>query len=133
MITGILALLTATSSVSTLVGSRVYVNKAPQKAVLPYVILTQLNSEEYPTLDGLTSVLRTVTIDADCKGRTFPEVQSLAEAVKALLKDYSGAAGTYTVGAVLYNGEVHDFEPPSDGSDNGNHVITLDFDIQYNP
>jgi hypothetical protein len=133
MITGILSLLINTQSVSSLIGARCYINKAPQKAQLPYVILTQLNSEEFLTIDNTTSTLRSITIDIDCKGRTFPETEQLANAVRGRLTDYSGAAGAYTVGASIFNSESHDYEPATDGSDNGIFVITLDYDIMFNP
>lgn len=133
MITGILNLMINTAAISTLIGTRCYINKAPQKAALPYLILTQLNSEEFLSLDNTTSTLRSIVIDIDCKGRTFPETESLANAVKARLTDYSGAAGGYTVGASIFNSESHDYEPATDGSDNGVFAITLDYDIMFNP
>jgi len=133
VITGILNLLINTAAISNLIGSRCYVNKAPQKAALPYVVLTQLNSEEFLSLDATTSTLRSIVIDVDCKGRTFPETESLANAVKTRLTDYSGAAGSFTVGATIFNSESHDYEPATDGSDNGVFAITLDYDIMFNP
>lgn len=133
MITGIRTLLAAQSSVTNVVATRIYVNKAPQKAALPYVILTQLDSEEYKSLDATTGTLRRITLDIDCKAQTFLESETLGNAVRTLLDDYSGTAGSYTVGAVLMNAETHSYEPPADGSDNGVHVVTLDLDIQFNP
>jgi hypothetical protein len=133
VITGILNLLINTLAISNLIGSRCYVNKAPQKAALPYIVLTQLNSEEFLSLDATTSTLRSIVIDVDCKGRTFPETESLANAVKTRLTDYSGAAGGFTVGATIFNSESHDYEPATDGSDNGVFAITLDYDIIFNP
>jgi hypothetical protein len=132
VITGILNLLINTLAISNLIGSRCYVNKAPQKAALPYIVLTQLNSEEFLSLDATTSTLRSIVIDVDCKGRTFPETESLANAVKTRLTDYSGAAGGFTVGATIFNSESHDYEPATDGSDNGVFAITLDYDIIFN-
>lgn len=133
MITGLVALLTAEATITALVGSRVYVNKAPQKAALPYIIITQLGSEEFKSLDATTSTLRMLTLDIDCKADRFVEAESVANAVRTYLDDYSGTAGSYTIGAVLMNSERHDYEPPDDGSDIGLHVITLDLDVQYNP
>jgi len=57
----------------------------------------------------------------------------LADAVRVFLDDYSGTAGSETIGAVLLNDESDDYEPPADGSDVGIHVVTLDVTIQYNP
>lgn len=133
MITGLVAKIVSDATISALIGSRCYVNKAPQTAKLPYVIVTQLDSEEYITLDATTSNLRNITVDIDCKGRTFVECESLTNAVKALLNDYSGAAGSYVIGASFFNSEAHDYEPAADGGDAGIFVITLDFNFQFNP
>jgi hypothetical protein len=133
MITGLVAKLVSDATVGGLIGSRCYVNKAPQGARLPYLILTQLDSEEYITLDATTSNLRSITVDIDCKGRTFVECETLTNAVKALLTDYVGAAGSYVIGASFFQSEVHDYEPAADGGDAGIFVITLDFDFQFNP
>lgn len=37
-------------------------------------------------------------IDVDCKGRTFPETETLANAVKARLTDYSGQQAATRLG-----------------------------------
>jgi len=133
MITGLVAKLVSDGTIGGLIGSRCYINKAPQGAKLPYLVLSQLDSEEYITLDATTSDLRSITIDIDCKGRTFVECETLTNAVKALLTDYSGAAGSYVIGASFFNSESHDYEPEASGGDAGTFVITLDFDFQYNP
>lgn len=59
--------------------------------------------------------------------------ETLADAVRTFIDDYTGTAGSYTIQAVLMNGESDDYEPPADASDVGVHVVTLDVDIQYNP
>lgn len=133
MITGLVSLLTGEATVSALVSNRVYVNKAPQRATLPYVILTQLTSEEFKSLDNTTSTLRMLTFDIDCKADRFVEAEAVANAVRVFLDDYSGAAGSYTIGAVLMNAEQHGYEAPDDASDVGLHVVTLDVDVMYNP
>ena len=108
MITGLVSLFTGESTISTIVSSRVYVNKAPQKAALPYIILTQMASEEYKSFDQ-TSGLRMLTFDVDCKADRFVEAETLANAVRTFIDDFSGTAGTYTIGAVLLNSERHDY------------------------
>lgn len=132
MVSGLVALLIGEATISAYVASRVYVNKAPQKAVLPYIIVTQMNSEEFKSFDN-TGGLRMLTFDIDCKADRSLEASNVADAVRTFIQDYSGTAGSYTIGAVLLNSETHDFEPPQDGSDVGVHVVTLDLDIQYNP
>ena len=64
--------------------------------------------------------------------QTSVKAEELGNAVRTFLDDYSGAAGSYTIGAVIMNDESDDYEPPQDGSDVGVHVVTLDLDVQFN-
>lgn len=130
----LVTLLTGESTISTLISSRCYVGKAPQKSTLPFILITQMASEQNTTMDGASSSLRFIDYDIDCKADRAIEAAQLADAVRVFLDDFSGATGgTETIGAVLMNDETDDFEPPADGSDVGIHVVTLDVTIQYNP
>ena len=133
MKSGLVALLTAHAGTSAIVGSRVYVNNAPQKAIFPHVIITQMNSEENPTIDGGTSELRFVTFDIDCKAKGSLQAATLAKTIRRYLDDFSGATGVSgeSIGAVIMNGEVDDIEAPTDASDGPVYVVTLDCDIQF--
>jgi len=132
MKSGLVTLLSAQASISAIVGTRVYVSKAPQKAALPHIVITQMRSEDYKSLDN-TGNLRAVDYDIDCRADRSVESETLGNAVRTFLQDYSGAAGTYTIGAVLLNDETNDYEPPTDASDVGVHTVTLDVTIQFNP
>jgi len=127
---GLVSLLAGESSVSTLVGSRIYISKAPQKAALPHIVITQISSTEFLQIDG-TGPLRFLDFDIDCKADRSIESEALGKAVRVFLDDYTGAAGSQTIGAVLMNDESTEYEPPQDGSDTGVHNTLLDVQIQY--
>lgn len=132
MKSGLVALLSTESTITAICSTRVYVSKAPEKALLPYVIITQMSSEENPSIDGASGKLRFITFDIDCKSKTSVQAESLGNAVRTFIQDYTGAAGNYTIGAVIMNDESDSYEPPQDGSDVGVHVVTLDLDVQFN-
>lgn len=132
MKSGLVSLLTGESTIAALCGSRIYINKAPQKATFPQLIITQMSSEENATMDGGSGQLRFLNFDIDCRALTSMQSEALGNAVRTFLDDYSGAAGSSTIGAVIMNDESDDYEPPQDGSDVGVHVVTLDVDIQFN-
>lgn len=132
MRSGLVSLLTNEATISAIVGSRVYISKAPQTAALPHIIITQMGSNENQTLDG-TVGLRFVTFDIDCKDNRSVDAQTLADAVRVFIDDASGTAGSQTIKGVLLNDESTDYEPPTDGSDKGVHVVLLDVTIQYVP
>lgn len=133
MKSGLVALLTGEATISAIVGSRVYVNKAPQKALYPHIVITMMAADNHITLNASSNEFRTLTFDIDCRAKTSMGAETLADAVRTFIDDYTGTAGSYTIQAVLMNGESDDYEPPADASDVGVHVVTLDVDIQYNP
>jgi hypothetical protein len=108
----------------------VHIGAADESAAMPYVLLTEIENDFSLRLDGTGGLILT-DVDVDCKAATYNLAQTLADAVKAYFQDYTGAAGTDTVKAVLLNGEKSDYEPPQDGSSVGKHVVTLDFNVQW--
>ena len=134
MKTGLVKLFKTTSVITAIVEGRTHLNKLPQKAdkKLDHIIITQMSSDEHNSLDG-TSELRFIDFDIDCKATVAVRADTLAKVVRAFLKDYTGSAGDETIDAVLYRDESDGFEPFVDGSDDGLHSVTLDFNIQYRP
>lgn len=132
MKSGLVSLLSSEATITAICGTRVYVQRAPQNAAFPHLIITQMGSEENATLDGGSGQLRFLDFDIDCKAKSSVTAESLANAVRTYIDDYSGTAGNFTIGAVLMNDESDDYEPPQDGSDVGVFVVTLDVTIHYN-
>lgn len=133
MKSGLVSLLANEASINSIVASRVYVGNAPQNATFPYVLLTQMDSNEMNSLDATTSTLRAVTFDIDCKAHTSIAAANLGDTIRAFLDDYTGTAGSETIRAVVLNSENDSYEPPADGSAVGVYVVTLDVDVFYNP
>lgn len=132
MKSGLVSLLTGESTISNLVGSRVYVGNIPQTASYPLILITQMSSNEFGSFDS-TADLRAPNFDIDCKADRSVEAEALADAVSAFIKDFTGTAGSETIRAVELNTRSDSYEPPADGSDVGRYVETLDVDIFYNP
>ena len=128
------SLLAGESSISDIVGPRIYAgDKAPQGAALPHIVLTVTGGQHNPTLDGFSDGLLFIDFDIDCKAARSVEAEDLADTVRRFIDDYSGPAGDETIGAVLIQDQVDDYEPPTDNSDVGIHDVTLDVQIQYKP
>ena len=129
---GLVSLLTGESTISAIVGSRVFVNKAPQGQPFPYIIITQISSEDFKAIDG-TGEARAVDFDIDCKAEQSIEAADLGDKVREFIQDYTGAAGAEYIRAVLLNDQSEDFEPPTDGSDVGVHTSLVDITVQWWP
>ena len=59
MMEGLRALLAAEATITTYTSTRIYLEYAQQGAALPYIIISQLTSEEFGTLDNTTGILST--------------------------------------------------------------------------
>lgn len=132
MKSGLVSLLSSEATITAISGTRVYIQRAPQNAAFPHIIITQMSSDENGTLDGGSGQLRFLDFDIDCKAKSSVTAESLGNAIRTYIDDYSGAAGSFTIGAVIMNDESDDYEPPQDGSDVGVFVVTLDLTIHYN-
>lgn len=119
----------STTNISPLVDD-IHIGFVEQPDVIPYILLTTVESEFNLRLDGTGGLIFT-DVDIDCKAATYAKAQTIADAVKDYFQDFAGTAGTDTVKAVLLNGERADYEPGVDKSDSGKHVVTLDFNVQW--
>lgn len=133
IVDGLRAWLNAQATITTISQSRVWPNQAPQRSPLPHIVITRLGEDKYPTLEdtGGHGKLASAEFEIECKAATPASATALAAAVGAALKDYSGAMGSSTCEAVFLEDEYDDYEKPTDGSDNGTHVTTLEVQIQY--
>lgn len=137
---GLRTLLLTQSSITTLCPAQtiqgisysgIFVDKVKQGFKPPYVLISRIGHDPFKSLDG-TSGLAATEIDIDCVEYTEPEAEALADAVKAYLKDYTGAAGASdTIDAVLLD-DINDFQAcETDGKDLWRFAVTLSFTIQH--
>jgi len=130
----LVTLLLNQSQIIAVVGSRIYLDEAPQTATLPYVVITEMDVDGNVSLDGGTDNLQFVNYDVDCYGATRTKARDLAKLIRDFIKDFSGeTGGTQTIKAVVMNGEASDRIPPTDGKGPSTFVRTLDITIQFNP
>lgn len=127
---GLRTLLLAEGTITALCSTRIYLGRAPQKPTLPYLVMTNLRTDPLKALDG-TYGMGTKDFDLDCVAATQPGAQALADAVMEYLDDYTGAAGSHTINAVLINDQSEDAIEPADSSDTWSHVVTVDATLHY--
>ena len=111
----------------------VYIGKAPQKAPLPYLLLTRMDQADNESLEGTggSGWLYMAEVDVDAKAATYDKAETLARAVNTFFRNYAGAAGDVTVEAVVKQGTQDGYEDLGDGTDEGRHIVTLDYQVQY--
>ena len=65
MKSGLVSLLSSEATITAISGTRVYIQRAPQNAAFPHIIITQMSSDENGTLDGGSGQLRFLDFDID--------------------------------------------------------------------
>ena len=130
---GIVSLLVATPAISAFVGSRVFHNMAAQGESLTLIVIDQDSADGKPSLDGNTDNLRFVDFDIRAVSLTSTQVTDLAEAIRVLLRDFTGTAGSETILATLLLGESDDYEEPETDNETGRFVMSTQYQFQYQP
>jgi hypothetical protein len=104
--------------------NRIYPVSAPQKATQPYIVYKRISTVRSPTLCEQGS--REVSIQFDIYGRTYPEMRSIREDLRAAFED---VIGEYAPGSpYVQRAEiVNEF----DGYDVGTDVTTGVIEIQF--
>lgn len=120
---------------------KVYKRRAAVQASFPYVIVS-VASVEFPARsqarreDASDQIVK-AKIQIDCftsektSATAEEDVDRLAEAVAVAMDDFSGTAGGVTVGRSRQIDERDNYERLQDGSDNGIHRITQDYDVWF--
>ncbi len=120
--------LTETAAVTTLIGKRIYYNKAPQDAVVPYVILQTISNNH----DGLFSSpdsLKHCRMQISIFDTTYKSCRDIAGAIQTGIDGFSGVMGT---GGPSVGGCFHNIESDIPYDDDAQlYGITVDYMIHY--
>lgn len=121
--------LLATTPITDIVGSTgVYIDDTGQSELAAYVVISQQSHDPHSDI-GSTSGIGETQIDCDCYAKTRTQARTLADAVSAKLKDYSGTSGSTTFSAVNWVDEATDIVPADDGSQVHYYVFTETFNV----
>lgn len=106
---GIYWKLTNTAAVSAIIGTKCYPNVAPQKAVVPFVVLTIVGNVPYDTKSGPSEV-DAFTVQVDSYAATYSEVQDLDRKIRTAIDKVTGTWDGVTIDGVRYETSRDDFE-----------------------
>lgn len=100
--------LTASTAVTTLIGSRIYPVLAPSSAALPLVTWRRTGIQREQTL-GRPAGMPRVTIEYSIYGTTYENAREIADAMRVVLDGYGGSDGTTQVNQTSLEDESDDF------------------------
>jgi hypothetical protein len=125
--------LVSQSSVSTLIGQRMYREKIPQDATLPCVTLTKISTlHEHKLTTGLAGLAR-ARLQFDAYGSTPASANAVAEAIKdcGLMTLRGTTNGVYVNNVELESGQRTFIDSDDPGSDDSRFVVSQDFMVYY--
>ena len=123
-------LIRGTTSVTGLVGTRVHYNQLPQESTFPHVWFRVASDDEPLTMDGVGG-MHEADVDLECAGLTEASAQSVSDVVKARLHGYAGTMGNISAKGIFLSNKDDDYEPFSNQSDEGVHVIAHTVKVWY--
>jgi hypothetical protein len=138
--TSLRTLLLAQSSITTLAPAQtiggvsysgIFLDHNAEGFVAPFVTITLTDHDPLKRLDGTGGTLRFSDFDIDCYCSNRPASIALADSIETFLNDYSGAAGSDTIDAVLFQDKRDDIVYLGDGRDQRHYVRSLSYQIQH--
>jgi len=124
------ARLLAVSGVTTLVDTRIYPELAPQKAALPYVVYTRVDSEHLMTKDNAAG-LANARIQINSVAATYLKAKQLAEQVRLALQGWAGTGNGVTVKVILPGNEFDSPVMAGDATDETRKRVIQDFKVWF--
>ena len=112
------------------VGQKICDTVAPQEWLsAAHVQCERFDGEPNNCLDGAGG-LEFAGVLIHCKGPTRAIVKSVGAAIKAFIRNYTGAMGTVTCKAVLLQDDFDGYEKP-ETSGPGRYVRTIEIEVHY--
>ena len=119
-----------TTTVTALVGTRVHYNHLPQESDYPHLWYRVTSDNEDLTFDAVGGQHEAL-LDLECAAKTESEVQALADVVKPRLHGYRGTLGNINAQGIFVSDKDDDYQPFSNLSDEGVHVIAFGLRAWY--
>ena len=120
------------STVSTLIGQRMYPDAAVEGASLPYVVYYTNSTERDHDLGGVgKSAHARVTVEAYALTRRT--CSAISKAIRETgISAFRGVVDTYELGGVEFSaGDQYMQESPTDGNQEHRYVVTFDLLVHY--
>lgn len=125
------ARLTSQTSVSSLIGSRVFPVIAPTGTQLPLVIYSRTNVERPQSLSGNVGN-PVVTLQLTTYGTSYTSVKSIARAVRLAVDGWTGTTAGVTIQRTTLAGEADGADMPQDDQMLPYYTVEQTFEFRIN-
>lgn len=127
------AFVVAQSSVSTLIGSRMYPDELPQNATLPAITYHRISTLHHENIKGSKAGMAEALVEVRCYATTRNACNALCEAVRLCgVLDLEGVYSGVNIRCSMLASGRNDFtESPIDGTHELRYVSSQDYSLTY--
>lgn len=123
------ALVSATS-VTSVVGTRIYPLLAPSSSALPFVTWRRTGIERFQTIGSPGGVPR-VSVDYTIIATTYNQAREAADAMRRVLDGYGGSLDNTVVEQVSLENEIDDFVTLAGADQPPSYTVTQSYDVWW--
>lgn len=120
------------STVSAIVGQRMYPDALVQNATMPAIVYYVTNTTRDHYIAGLTKLAH-ARMQLDCYAATRSAASALSKAIRETgIDSYRGVTDTYTFCGVEFDdGDEYLQEPPTDGNQEHRYIVSFSCTVHY--
>jgi hypothetical protein len=122
--------LVSATSVTTIVGTRIYPLLAPASSALPFVVWRRTGIERTQTLGSPAGTPR-VSVDYTVIATTYNQAREAADAMRRVLDGWGGTVENTVVEQVSLENEVDDFVTLAGSDQPPSYSVTQSYDIWW--
>jgi len=120
------------SSITSLIGQRMYPSALLTKATMPAVVYTKLRTTREHTIDNVTQLAHAL-YQIDCYALTKDTADSVSKAIQDCgICAFNGTiSGIKFHGTEISSGEYDGDESPTDGNQEHRYITSFDLEVHY--
>ena len=103
----------ADSAVAALVSTRIYLSRAPEQPVMPFIVFYRIAATRHHAMNGASGLVK-LRVQASIFSKTMKEALSIGDALRLSFDDFIGDINSVTVQAILLESEFESYEPQVD-------------------
>lgn len=104
------AKLSGTTSITNIVGSRIFPVFLPEKTQLPALVYLRLSTDGAALTHSGTSNIVSTTFEVGCYSKDVVQAKTLAKTIRAALKGFSGSAAGIVIHRTEVENEFDDYD-----------------------
>ena len=130
---GLYTKMSGTAAITALVSTRIYPNRAPQSAALPYITYQRITGDRiYQISSPFVFGIARPVMQIDCWSTSYLNCRAIFDAVRVALNGVQNATwDTISIYRSKLENDFELYEPPTDKDDIGIHRVTSDWEIYH--